>query len=117
MEELFQPRRLFENSNFRSDRGKLEKITGGICLNIPRIIFLSLTKIWGKRAFSDSLLVCHCFYIRGKAAEKAGESEYLPEDRVGNYSWTKDSCIQSEWIKRASPDQFLYIGPGIFLSP
>jgi hypothetical protein len=29
-------------------------------VNIPRIFFSSLTKIWGKRAFSDSLLVLLC---------------------------------------------------------
>jgi len=34
-----------------------EKITAGIWVDIPRIIFSATTKSLGKRAFSDSLLV------------------------------------------------------------
>ena len=52
-------RRLPEDSNFEVCAylfkiKEVEKITTGID-DIPRIIFLSMTKSLGKRAFSDSL--------------------------------------------------------------
>ncbi len=51
-----QPRRLSENSNFFQNRGMPKKNYHRHRVDIPRIIFLGMTKSLGKRAFSDSLL-------------------------------------------------------------
>jgi len=40
-----------------------KKLPEAYSYNIPRIIFSNLTKIWGKRAFSDSLLETHKFQL------------------------------------------------------